>query len=48
MHNQADISAVAAMPMPDHSLLLKNGVGSTFGHLIHHLRQVNKSLDRTD
>ena len=48
MHNQADISAVAAMPMPDHSLLLKNGVGSAFGYFIHHLRQVYQSLDRTD
>ena len=48
VHNQTNISTVAAMSMPDHSLLLENGIGPTLGHLVYHFRQVDQSLDRAD
>jgi len=46
VHYQAHIPAVAAMAVPDHALLLQNGISPALGHLVHHLRQVDQPLNR--
>ena len=45
MHDQSHILAIAAMTMPDHSLLLQHGIGSALGHLVHHIWEVDQALD---
>jgi hypothetical protein len=47
MHNQAHISAIAAVAVSNHAFLLQNGIGSALSDLVDHLGQINQTLYRS-